>query len=120
MARMVSRGNEAHPEKRVKRDLKELGSKAPEDQQDHLVRTTTTQFCFTRAINLDFLPPQAFQGREDPAAKVLRADLGIQDLPGGPESPDPLVLLDLPATVTRTRVWATMLEVPEVGSVAGC
>lgn len=114
MARTVNRENEGHPEKRAKKDLKVWGSKAPEDHRDHLVGSRTVRFGAIRALTLDFLSPQASQAREDPAAKVLQADQGIQDLPGGPESPDPLVLRDLRATVIRTRVWATMLEVHEV------
>lgn len=55
-----------------------------------------------------------FQGREDPAAKVLQADLGIQDPPDDPEFLDLLALLDLPAIAIQTRVWATMLEVHKV------
>lgn len=44
MARTVSRENEAHPEKRVTKDLKVLGSKAPEDHRDHLVGNRAIQF----------------------------------------------------------------------------
>lgn len=56
MARMANRGNEAHPEKRVKKGLKALDSKATEDHQDLLVTHRTIQFCSIRALKLFFLP----------------------------------------------------------------
>lgn len=49
-ARMVNRENEVHLEKRVKKDLKVLGSRAPEDHQDHLVRTRTIHVWSIRAL----------------------------------------------------------------------
>lgn len=67
--------------------------------------------CALTALNLDLLAPQASQDRGDPAATVLQAGLGTQDPRAGPESPGLSVLLDRPATVTPTRVWATMSEV---------
>lgn len=112
-ARMVSRENEAHLEKRVKKDLKELGSKAPEDHRDHLVRRSPSSSLPSECLTGLFLPPQGPRDREDPAAKVLQADRGIQDPPVGLESPDLLVLLDHQATATQTHVLVTTWEVHE-------
>lgn len=90
-----------------------MGSKAPEDQRDHLVRPSPSSSQPSEGLTGLCLPPQGSRDREDPAAKVLQADLGIQDPPVGLESLDLLVLLDHQATVTQTHVWATTWEVPE-------
>lgn len=72
----------------MRKDLKVLESKAPEDPQDPLVP----------------------KGRADLAAKVPQGDLEILEPLVGLGSLDPSVLLGLQATVTRTPVWATTLE----------
>lgn len=97
-------GERGPPGEKGEKGSQGVGLQGPRGPPGPPGKDGTIQFCSFRALKLDFLPPQASRGREDPAAKVPQADLGVQDLPGGPESPDPLVLLDLPATVTRTRV----------------
>lgn len=57
MDRMVNRENEAHPEKKVKRDLRVLDSKAPEDHQDHLVRKKPSSSELINWTLQDLLPP---------------------------------------------------------------
>lgn len=60
---------------------------------------------------LILLPSQVPRDRADLAARALQGDPETQDPPVGLGSPDLLVPLVLLATVTRTRAWATMLEV---------
>lgn len=88
MVRMEIQENEANQEKRGRRDLQELVFRAPEDLQDLLVP----------------------KDRADLATRVQRDALEILELLVGQESLDQWGPQDLRDTVTRTLVWATMLE----------
>lgn len=57
---------------------------------------------------------QVHKDRADPAVRVQQADQEILDLLVGLGCPDLWALLGLQATVTRTPVWATTLEVCRV------
>lgn len=88
-ARMVNRESEAHLEKRVKKDLKVLGSRAPEDHQVHLVSTRTIHVWSIRALKLDF-PPTGVPGQGRPGSQGPSGRPGNPGPPGRPGVPGPV------------------------------
>lgn len=85
--------------KRVKKDLKALAFKDPEDLQDHLVSHSANLFCSTAPLQLVFtsptpLPGSPGQGR--PGSQGPSGRLGNPGPPGRPGVPGPVGTSGLP------------------------